>query len=131
MSRPRLSVPSQYEALGRASVCEALVARGSCDVTRSANTAVMMMTSMMAPPAAPSGFFQAKRHNVRPTVVGTRGARSSWVAIAAGLIAIPYPRVQDPVEEIDGQVGQDHHDGDEHDQVLHHGVVAPLDRLDQ
>src|SRR5215470_12145401 len=108
MSRPRLSVPSQYVGLGRASVCAALVASGSCVATRLANTAVTMMTSMMSAPAAPSGFFRTNRHSVRPAVAGLRGAASSG-AVATVLMAIADPRVQDSVEEVDRQVRQDHH----------------------
>src|SRR5262245_47618351 len=39
--------------------------------------------------------------------------------------------VEPAVKEIYGQVGDDHDDGNEHDEVLNHGIVAPQNRVDE
>src|SRR6059036_3834486 len=102
---------------------------GSCVCKSSAKTAVRSMTRINAPPAAPSGFFLAKR--ARTVQVPARGLAPAGTAISAGLTAIAHARVEDAVQHIHEQVGEDHDDRDEHDEVLDDGIVAPEDRLDQ
>src|SRR5581483_1342282 len=104
MSRPRWSVPSQYRAPGRASVW-ALVAMGSWVAITSAPAAVSTIASITPPPRAPSGFRRANRARRRQA-----GRRSGTE---------PDPWIEDRVEPVHDQVGDDHHRGDEHDQVLH------------
>src|SRR2546428_3872137 len=129
MSRPRGSVPSQCSALGCPSVYAAFVAIGSCDCKRSAKTAVSTITTMRTPPAAPSGFFRAKRASTGHAPGRARGSRAT--AISAGLTAIAHARVEDPVQHVHEEIRQDHDDRDEHDEILDDRVVAPQDRLDQ
>src|SRR5882672_1741075 len=126
MSRPRWSVPSKCSRFGWPSVYAALVAIGSCVCKSSAKTAV---TSISAPPAAPSGFFRTKR----ATTVHAPGCRRApgGTAIAAGLTAIPNSRVEDAVQHVHDEVGDDHDDRGEHDEVLDHRIVTPQDRLNQ
>src|SRR2546428_11395724 len=101
---------------------------GSCVCKRSAKSAVKSITRIKTPPAAPSGFFRAKR--ARTVHVPARGRAPAGTAISAGLIAIADPRVEDPVEHVHEQVREDDDDGDEHYWVLCDGVGAPEDRLD-
>src|SRR6266480_7569901 len=130
MSRPRWSVPSQCSAFGRPSVYAASVAIGSCVCSHGASTAVTSMTSMMTPPAAPSGL----RRMTRPSLVphpGRAGAPTTTrsTGTPTGLAAIAHARIEHTVEHVDEEVRQDHHDGDEHHEILHDRVVAPQDRL--
>src|SRR5437867_7313613 len=129
MSRPRWSVPSQCSAFGRPSVYAASVAIGSCVCSHGASTAVTSMTTMMAPPAAPSGLRRMKRPSVVPHP-GRAGApiTTRSTGTPTGL-AIAHARVEHAVEHVDEEVRQDHDDGDEHHEVLHDRVVAPQDRL--
>src|SRR5437016_1722339 len=130
MSRPRWSVPSQCSAFGRPSVYVASVAMGSCVCSHGASTAVTSMTSMMAPPAAPNGLRWTNRPSVVPHP-GRVGAATTTrsTGTPSGLAAIAHARVEHAVEHVDEEVRQDHHDGDEHHEVLHDRVVAPQDRL--
>src|SRR6266571_6506483 len=102
---------------------------GSCVCRSSAKIAVTIIARITAPPAAPSGFFRAKR--ARTVHVPARGRAPAGTTISAGLTAIADPRVEDAVQHVHEQVGEDHDDGDEHDEVLDDGIVAPEDRLDQ
>src|SRR3989475_4720271 len=130
MSRPRWSVPSQCSALGGPSLCAAWVAIGSWVWSHGARTAVTSMTSMMAPPAAPSGLRRMNRPSVVPHP-GRAGALTSRRSTGASrrLATIAHARVEDAVEHVDEEVTEDHHDGDEHHEVLHDRIVAPEDRL--
>src|SRR5213594_4045756 len=129
MSRPRWSVPSQCSAFGRPSVYAASVAIGSCVCSHGASTAVSSMTTMMAPPIAPSGLRRTKRPSTVPHP-GRAGAptttRSTGMPIG---LTIAHARIEDTVEHDDEEVREDDHDGDEHDEVLHDRIVAPQDRL--
>src|SRR5262245_12876763 len=132
MSRPRWSEPSQCSRPGGARLWAASVAIGSCVWSWSANAAVSTITSMIAPPVAPSGFFRQKRSRAAPTPArlaraGSAGA-SAW---SSGLVAIAHPRVEHAVQHVNEQVRQDDDDRDEHDQVLDDRIVAPEDRLDE
>ena len=86
------SVPSQCASLGLASVEAASVAIGSWLCSTSARAAVRNMTSMMTPPAAPSGFLCTKR-----TIVVVHEGRR-WTAAGAasstpaGVTATTRPR---------------------------------------
>ena len=98
----------------------------------SAKIAVRTITSMIAPPAAPSGFF---RQNRASTVHAAGAARSageprsragrpsglSWHIAPVG----PGPRRACRRARFE----DDHHDGHDHHEVLDDGVVAPEDRL--
>src|ERR1044071_1998832 len=127
MSRPRWSVPSQWAALGGARVAAALVAIGSCVCSTLAKMAVNTMRTMMKPPAAPSGFLRQKRSSASglPGSAERAGAATTTTPLAA----IAHPRVEHTVEHVHGEIGDDHHHGDEHDEGLHDGVVAPQDGL--
>src|SRR5262245_57588618 len=87
------------------------------------------MTSISTPPAAPSGFLRAKR--ARAIHGPGRGRAPAATAISARLTAIADARIENAVEHVDEQVAEDHDHGDEHHEVLHDGIVAPEDRLDQ
>src|SRR6267378_3119545 len=63
-------------------------------------------------------------HGASTAVTTTRSTGTS-----SGLAAIAHARVEHAVEHVDEEVRQDHHDGDEHHEVLHDRVVAPQDRL--
>src|SRR2546428_2417270 len=102
---------------------------GSWGCSSSAKIAVSSITSISAPPAAPSGFLRAKR--ARTVQAPARGRAPTGTAIAAGLTAIAHARVEDAVQHVDEQVGEDHDDGDEHHEVLDDGIIAPENRLDQ
>src|SRR3989442_7914409 len=128
MSRPRCSVPSRCSALGCPSVYAAFVAIGSYDCKRSAKTAVSTITTMRTPPAAPSGFFRAKRASTGHAPGRARGSRAT--TISAGLTAIAHARVEDPVQHVHEEIRQDHDGRDEHDEILDDRVGAPQDRLD-
>src|SRR5689334_1087949 len=132
MSRPRWSEPSQCSALGRARLWAASVAIGSWVWSWLANTAVSRITSMRKPPMAPSGFLRQKRATTAHAP-GRRSVRDTFpgTSTPSGLVAIAHPRVEEAVEHVHHQVREDHHDRDEHHQVLHDRVVAPQDRLDQ
>src|SRR5215467_16390997 len=100
---------------------------GSCVCKISAKTAVASITSISAPPAAPSGFLRTKRAT---TVQGADVGRArAGTAIAAGLTAIADPRVEDAVQHVDDEVRENHDDRGEHDEVLDHRIVTPEDRL--
>src|SRR5438874_12830896 len=103
---------------------------GSCVCSRGASTAVTSMTSMMAPPAAPSGLRWTNRPSVVPHP-GRVGAVTTTrsTGTPSGLAAIAHARVEHTVEHVDEEVRQDHHDGDEHDEVLDDRVIAPEDGL--
>src|SRR5262245_37980311 len=102
---------------------------GSCVCKTSAKSAVINITSIKAPPAAPSGFLRTNRATtVQAPVLGRAAAGT---AIAAGLTAIAHPRIEDAVQHVDDQVREDHDDRGEHDEVLDHRIVAPEDRLHQ
>src|SRR5947208_197088 len=130
MSRPRWSVPSQCSAFGRPSVYVASVAIGSCVCSQGASTAVTSMIAVMAPPAAPSGLRRMNRPSVVPHP-GRAGAPTTTrsTGTPTGLATIAHARVEHAVEHVDEEVAEDHHDGDEHHEVLHDRVVAPEDRL--
>src|SRR5213080_1341066 len=130
MSRPRWSVPSQCSAFGRPSVYVASVAIGSCVCSQGASTAVTSMIAVMAPPAAPSGLRRMNRPSVVPHP-GRAGAPTTTrsTGTPTGLATIAHARVEHAVEHVDEEVAEDHHDGDEHHEVLHDRVVAPQDRL--
>src|SRR5574337_126995 len=137
MSRPRWSVPSQNWPEGRARVWVASVAMGSWMARKSAKMAVTTIKSIRKPPAAPSGFFRQKRQRTAttrargsPTPTGAVSSIPSAVTIER-LFAIAHPWIEPAVEHIHEQVREDHHDGDEHDQVLNDWVVPPEDRLDE
>src|SRR2546428_9292477 len=99
----------------------------------SAKTAMRTIASMMTAPAAPRGFLRQKR-----AIVGTIPSRltcapaapGSLTSTVAGSAALTHARIEDAVQPVHGEAGQDDHDGDEHDQVLHEPVVAPPDGLD-
>src|SRR6187402_2579896 len=118
MSRPRWSEPSQWSGPGRARLCPASVAMGSWVASWLANTAVRNITTMISPPIAPSGFFRQKR----TSMVQAPGRRSAMAtpgtSTPSGLVAIADARVEEAVQHVQDQVRQDHHDRDEHDQVL-------------
>src|SRR3989475_5402166 len=130
MSRPGWSVPSQCSALGRAGVYAGWVAIGSCVCGRAASTAVTSMIAMTASPAAPSGLRRMNRPSVVPHP-GRAGAPTTTrsTGTPTGLATIAHARVEHAVEHVDEEVAEDHHDGDEHHEVLHDRVVAPQDRL--
>src|SRR6266511_1625003 len=133
MSRPRWSVPSQCSWPGRASVWPASVAMGSYCWSWFAKNAVSTIASITTPPAAPSGFLRQKRASraTRPACRGSGVAATAWAVALAGSIAIAHPRVQEAIEEVYGQVGEDDDGGDEHDQVLDDRIIARQDGLDQ
>src|SRR5262245_59727920 len=131
MSRPRWSEPSQYWALGGASVAAALVAIGSWVAITSADTATTTMTSMMKPPAAPRGFFRQKRTSADPSPAEAGRAAAGAATAAVPASAIAYPRVEDAVEHVHHQVRHDDDDRGEHHEVLHDRVIAPEDGLDE
>src|SRR3989442_14559928 len=58
------------------------------------------------------------------------GCATRTAASGAGS-AVTDPRVDDDIEEIDDEVGQDEEGGEDEDDALHHGVVPREDRVDQ
>src|SRR5947208_16747209 len=126
MARPRWSVPNQCSALGRPSVYVASVAIGSCVCSHGASTAVTSMIAMMAPPAAPSGLRRMNRPSVVPHP-GRAGAPTTTRSrgTPTGLATIAHARAEHAVEHVDEEVAEDHHDGDDQQQVLRERVVAP------
>src|SRR4029450_7938876 len=94
-----------------------------------ASPAATSIKSSSTRPAAPSGFFRAKRTIV--VHVPARARARAGTAISTRLTAIAHPRVENAVEHVDEQIAEDDDDGDEHDEVLHDRIVAPENRLDQ
>src|SRR2546422_7740494 len=100
----------------------------------SAKTAMRRIASMMAAPAAPRGFLRQKRTRagkIPSRLARARAAPESLTSTVAGSATIAHARIEDAVQHVHGEVGQDDDDGNEHDQVLHDGVVAPRDGLDE
>src|SRR5262245_37549752 len=131
MSRPRWSVPSQWSALGRPSVYAASVAIGSCVCSHGASTAVTSITTMMTPPAAPSGLRRTKRPSTVPHP-GRAGAATTTRSTGTPTgLAIAHAWIEHAVQHVHEEVREDDDDRDEHDEVLHDRVVAPQDGLYQ
>src|SRR5260370_7711065 len=109
MSRPRGSVPSQWAALGGASVAEASVAMGSYVWSWLANTAVKAITTMMTPPAAPSGFLRQNARSPDQIPAPREGTAGAGTAMApAPLRAIAHPRGQHTAEQVRRGILADH-----------------------
>src|SRR5215510_15273371 len=51
-------------------------------------------------------------------------------ATAASLLVLDA-RIENDVQHVDDEIGNHHHDGDEHHQILHDWIVAPANGLDQ
>src|SRR5262245_64768306 len=106
---------------------------GSWVSTTLAKIAVSVMTSMMNPPAAPSGFLRMKRPStvtaLGRTMAARGGAGSSTAAGPAGLTANAHPRIEETVEHVHEEVAEDDHHRDEHDEVLHDRIVETQDGL--
>src|SRR2546423_12633739 len=100
-SRPTLSVPSGCARLGRASVWSRSCFSGSYGASAGAAMAPTSASSRTMPPNAAS--FSS---------------------------AVPDPRVDEAVEEINQQVGRDEAERDEHHNTLHERVVAREHRAD-
>src|SRR5262245_66452194 len=88
--------------------------------------AVNTMSSMMKPPAAPSGFLRQKRRRIA-AALGRAGRRTAvtgaGVAVRAPLTAAnAHPWIEHTVEHVHGEVREDHDGGGEHDQGLHDRV---------
>src|SRR5581483_6208261 len=104
---------------------------GSYVCSHGARIAVRTMSSMITPPAAPSGL----RRTNRPRLVHAPGGAGRTLTIGTstrasiGLAAIPDTRIEHAVEHVDQEVGEDHDDGDEHHQRLHDRIVPPQDGL--
>src|SRR6185437_13699537 len=131
MSRPRWSEPSQWSAPGRARLWPASVAIGSWVCSWLANTAVNRMTSIRKPPIAPRGFLRQNRASTVHAPGRRRARATPGTSTPSGLVAIAHPRVEEAVEHVHEEVREDHHDRDEHHQVLHDRIVAPENRLHQ
>jgi hypothetical protein len=91
---------------------------------------VISISSISAPPAAPSGFFRTNRATTAQAPDRGR-TPAAGTPIAAGLTAITDSRVEDAVQHVHEEVREDHDDRDEHDEVLNHRIVPPQDRLHQ
>src|SRR4051794_38711601 len=102
-----------------------------------ASSAVTNITTMSTPPAAPRGFLRTNR-DTTVHAESRRGLAAGAAAMSTGVTAIQRPRsagiaharVEDAVQQVEGEVGEDHHDRDKHDQVLDDRVIPPQDRLD-
>src|SRR5947207_96577 len=106
---------------------------GSWVESGSAKIAVTSISTISAPPAAPSGFFRQNRHSVAAKL-GPPGFAAGTVPTSATLVAmvlscVPDTRVEPAVEHVDEEVGEDDDDRDEHDERLHDRIVAPENRL--
>src|SRR5918996_4742599 len=138
-SRPIWSVPSQWLPLMVTNRSRRFVSANPYGVSTSARTASSSMTMTMAAPIVPSGLrrtivnqtstyhgrVRAGRRTSRASVEDGAGAR---VAIA---LAVPDPRVQERVGEVDGQVEADHHRRDDEVHRLHDRVVQARERLEE
>src|SRR4030095_16585804 len=134
MSRPMKSAPSQYTPPGRASEALASVEVGSNGAMKLAKTAVITKGSTITAPIAPSGWRRAVKISWlrRPVMLApARWSSASWSMMAIVLIRVLDARVEDHVGHVDQEIDRDHHEGDQHHQVLHDRVVAPADRLDE
>src|SRR5712691_7530138 len=110
MSRPRLSVPSQYAALGGLMRAPRMVSSVACGAMRSAKTAITSMATTMTAPKAPSGFRRANR-------------------TSAGLVA--DAGIEDGIERVHGQIHEDDGGHDDEVDALDDGIVALGDRLEE
>src|SRR5262245_24172955 len=99
----------------------------------SANTATPTKASMISAPTAPSGYRRTKNRTAPSgprTLAPARLSSASWSMTATPVsLLVLDARVERDVGHVDDEVDQHHHDGDEHDQVLHDRIVAPADRF--
>src|SRR5206468_2338334 len=80
---------------------------------------------MSASPMSAPRLFEYDCQNSR----SGPGAASTRVSIAAS--SMPYPRVDDAVEQVDDQVDADDDGCDQQDSALHDRIVARLHAMDQ
>src|SRR5262245_56016081 len=107
---------------------------GSCVDRGSAKTAVSSISTMSAPPAAPTGFFRQNRTTVAtrpgcPARAATTVSAPATLAAMSSLSRVPHARIQPPVEHVDEEIRQHDDDRDEHHQRLDDRIVAPQHRL--
>src|SRR5262245_40371901 len=144
MSRPKLSVPAQWAALGGASGLPTPWASGSYGESTGAKTAIAMIARNTARPNTAPGL-RAKRRHQRPRTTRVPRAASGAVPGAgtvkpselkgrpvaprgrATLLRHPDPGVQEGVGEIHEQVHQDDREDSQEDGALHHRVVPVQD----
>src|SRR2546430_13525138 len=118
VSRPTWSVPKKACASGGLFIRRKFVLSGSAGATQGAAIAIAMMSTPTTPPAAESGWRQAKR----ASSPGMERWSGSGIADA---------RIEPRVAQVDQEVDQHEDDGVEQDEVLNHDDVALDERDDE
>src|SRR5262245_33968413 len=127
-SRPTLSVPSQCSASGRVSAWPRSCRRGSWGETTGASAATANASSVTPRPSGASRAPAARRSTAqRRSAAGRAGAEG---ASADTPSAIPDPRIDPAIQEVNEQVGQDEAHRDQQHDALDQRVVAREHRVD-
>src|SRR5437867_8241783 len=98
-----------------------------------------IIASTIAPPRAPRGFLQQKRHSARspgaPMAVRRRIRRcaegETSVSTPLAIASVPDSGVKERVERVNGEVHDDHDRDDEEVDALDHGIVALVDGVEE
>src|SRR6058998_1003480 len=122
MSRPKSSVPSGWFRLGACRRSVDFILMGSWGASTGASRAVAMSTKMSRPPSAPSGLPRTTRKTVPTALV---------LEDMLGRLSEPDPRIEEAVNDVDGQVQDDDARGQEQVDALDDRVVAPGDGIEQ
>src|SRR5262249_40328759 len=98
-----------------------------------------IIASTIAPPRAPRGFLRQNSQSAR-----SRGARMAVrrpirpcaegaisVSTPLAIASVPYSRIEERVERVDGEVHDDHDRDDEEVDALDHGIVALVDGVEE
>src|SRR5207249_8456950 len=123
-----MSVPNQKSADGGLRRLTGETACGSMVPSHGARIAMATMTMRMTPPMSAVGWrlnASRKRRHVGDTDLVATGAASAVV-----LMSITYPRIEQHVRKIDGQIDQHVDRGKNQDHALDDGIVPPQDRVD-
>src|SRR5437773_5397445 len=142
-SRPSWSVPSQCAGLTAMNRSRRLVWENPYGVIQSARTAAASMTSTIAPPSVPSGFFRSSwtqtstyhaRDVGRGSSAGFARAIDSWGEVSEGGRSPPPSLVADArieirIGEVDQEVEAHDHRRDDQVHRLDDRVIEPRERL--
>src|SRR2546429_4375816 len=144
-SRPSWSVPSQCAGLTAMNRSRRLVWENRYGVIQPARAAAASMTSTIAPPSVPSGFFlsiwihTSTYHALvvgRGSSAGFAGAIDSWGEVSEGGRSPPPSLVSDArievrIGEVDQEIEPHDHRRDDQVHRLHDGVVELRERLEE
>src|SRR5437867_706536 len=96
-------------------------------------SATVMMTASSRPPPKPARRPRTRTKATPASVThGTRRPCRRGHAVGAGNAAASVGTdagIEEPIDQVDGEVDHDEHERGEEDRALHDGVVAVVDRL--